>query len=413
MAQGFLSDLLRPHSGEDARRVTFVELFFDLVFVFAVTQISHTLIAHPDLPRFVEVLILTCAVWWAWIDTAWITNWLNPERGAVRGMLIVLMLFGLLLSSAIPDSFGEKGALFAIAFVAMQLTRTSFTLYAFAEQRQSENTLNVLRILTWYVVSGCLWLWGGFAPEQQRIGIWLLALVFEFAGPAARFWLPRIGRSPLETWQVSGAHIAERVGLFFIIALGESIIVTGSVFSEQPIGWLSTASLLAAFAGTVLLWLLYFTHGERSGSDYIAATDRSGSVARATYTYVPILMVVGIVLSAVGDDLVLAHPLGHEGATPLSTAVIITGGGAVYLLGLTIFKRSIGGPWLLTHVVGILALVTVGLLFPLLTPLALTWLVNLVLLAVVAVDEWRFRRGRAASSEPLAADGDTDDVSVG
>ncbi|MET0974818.1 MAG: low temperature requirement protein A [Leifsonia sp.] len=392
MPQSFTRNLLRPTTGEESHRVTFVELFFDLVFVFAITQLSHSLIAEPTLLRFAEVLILTGAVWWVWVDTTWIANWLNPERGAVRGMLIVLMLFGLLMSSALPEAFAEKGWLFAIAFVCMQLTRTSFAFFSFVEQGKRDNALNVVRIFSWYVVSGAVWIWGGFAAEEQRIWIWVVALAIECAGPAARFWLPGIGRSPVETWQVSGEHMAERVGLFFIIALGESIIVTGSVFSEQAISWEGFASLLAAFAGTVLLWLLYFAHGERSGSAYIAGARSTGTVARNTYTYIPILMVVGIVLTAVGDDLVLAHPFGDHGTTDVATAATITGGAALYLFGTTLFKRSVGGPWLVTHLSGIAALVLLFTVAGLMTPLLLTWSANVVLFVVVVIDEWRYRR---------------------
>jgi low temperature requirement protein LtrA len=389
---GFASNLLRPTTGDESHRVTFVELFFDLVFVFAITQLSHSLIADPSLLRFAEVLILTGAIWWVWVDTTWIANWLNPERGAVRGMLIVLMLFGLVMSSALPEAFAEKGWLFAVAFVAMQLSRTAFAYFSFVEQGKTANALNVVRIISWYAFTGVFWIWGGFAPEQQRIWIWIIALAVESAGPAARYWIPVLGRSPVETWQVSGEHMAERVGLFFIIALGESIIVTGSVFAEQPLSWESFAALLAAFAGTVLLWLLYFAHGERSGSAYISDSNATGVVARTTYTYIPILMVVGIVLTAVGDDLVLAHPFGHHGSTDVATAATVTGGAALYLFGTTLFKRSVGGPWLITHVVGVVATVLLFAVAGLVNPLTLTWLTNVVLFAVVAIDEWRYRR---------------------
>ncbi|KQO94473.1 low temperature requirement protein A [Leifsonia sp. Leaf264] len=389
---GFTRNLLRPTTGEESHRVTFVELFFDLVFVFAITQLSHSLIAEPTPLRFAEVLILVGAVWWAWVDTTWIANWLNPARGAVRGMLIVLMLFGLLMSSAIPEAFAGKGWLFATAFVAMQLSRTTFAFFSFLEQGRSANALNVVRIIIWYVVSGTIWITGGFAEPEQRIWIWVIALAIECTGPAARFWVPGMGKSPMETWEVSGEHMAERVGLFFIIALGESIIVTGSVFSAQPVSWEGFAALLAAFVGTVLLWLLYFAHGERSGSAYIAGAETSGRIARATYTYIPILMVIGIVLTAVGDDLVLAHPFGHHGQTDAATAAVITGGAAIYLFGTTLFKRSVGGPWLLTHLLGIVALGLVFLVAGLVNPLVLTWLVNVVLLVVVVIDEWRYRR---------------------
>ena len=112
------ADVLRHGGGHDGSRVGYIELFFDLVFVFAVTQLSHSLIAHPDLSTLLQTLVLAWAVWWLWIDTTWVTNWLDPDKTPVRTMLLVLMLLGLLMSSAIPEAFEGKALLFAVPYVA-------------------------------------------------------------------------------------------------------------------------------------------------------------------------------------------------------------------------------------------------------------------------------------------------------
>src|SRR6478736_6721734 len=114
---GMRADVLRHGDGRDSSRVGYVELFFDLVFVFAVTQLSHSLIAHPDLTTLLHTVVLGWAVWWLWIDTTWVTNWLDPDKVPVRAMLLVLMLLGLLMSSAIPEAFESKALLFAIPYV--------------------------------------------------------------------------------------------------------------------------------------------------------------------------------------------------------------------------------------------------------------------------------------------------------
>ena len=121
---------LRDRAGRDHARVTYVELFFDLVFVFAVTQLSHGLLAHMTLLGTIQTGLLMMAVWWVWIYTSWITNWLDPERPPVRLMLFALMLAGLVLSASIPEAFGERGAAFAAAYVFMQVGRSTFMLWA-------------------------------------------------------------------------------------------------------------------------------------------------------------------------------------------------------------------------------------------------------------------------------------------
>ncbi|MGG7509118.1 low temperature requirement protein A [Plantibacter sp. YIM 135249] len=405
-----ITRLLRPTTGGDAHRVTFVELFFDLVFVFAITQISHSLIAHQDATTLLHTIVLTLAVWSIWSDTAWVTNWLNPQSGPVRGMLIVLMLLGLLMSSAIPEAFGDRGLLFACSLAAMQVGRSVFTMIAFLREHRRAHAVNFVRISIWLAVSGTLWITGALASDEQRIWIWLVAVAIDYAGPRARFWVPGLGRSDLHAWDVTGEHLAERVSLFVIIVLGESIIVTGSAFSAEPLSWTTASAFLAAFASTVLMWLLYFNHGQEEGSDYISGADERGLIAQVAYTYIPVLVVLGVLLTAVADEIVLLHPFGGGGeggggtagehlaggatGADLWTAGIICGGAFVYLLGNLLFKRATGGPWLVSHLIGMLALLLLVAGHGLATPLALNWLTNLVLLIVVLGDERAFRRKR-------------------
>lgn len=388
MPIGFRRNLLRPDSGDVSSRVTFTELFFDLVFVFAVTQVSHILIEHEGPLGILYTVMLGAAVWWVWVDTAWVTNWLNPETGSVRAMLIGLMLLGLLMSSAIPEAFDEKAVLFAVSFVVLQIGRSGFTALAFARHRP-DHAVNFVRISVWLAASGTLWVVGALLPGWQ-LWIWLVALLMDYTGPRARFWLPGIGRSPLGTWDITGEHMAERVSLFIIIALGESIIVSGSTFSALGISWVSIGAFLAAFAGAVLMWLLYFSHTQRDGSDYISAASERGLVAQVAYTYVPVPMVLGIIVTAVADHAVLLEP----DATSAWAAGLLCAGTAVYLLGNALFRRATGGPWLSSHLVGVAALIGLYFLNPMLTSLTISWLANAVLLAAVIADEVSLRRGR-------------------
>ncbi|MCU1443824.1 MAG: hypothetical protein JWQ59_1974 [Cryobacterium sp.] len=389
---GFSRDLLRPESGSEAHRVTFTELFFDLVFVFAVTQVSHVLLHDQGVLPLVHTVMLTAVVWWVWINTTWTINWLNPERGWVRGLLIALMLLGILMSSAIPESFTSKAWLFAGAMVALELGRSIFTMLAFARHRP-DHALNFARISVWHAVPGALWLWGAFAPEDVRLWIWLVALCVDSTGPRLRFWVPVIGRSGVETWDVSGQHMSERVSLFFLIVLGESIVVTGTTFSAGALDWPRTLAFLAAFAGTVLMWLMFFSHAAEGGSEYISNAERTGPIARLAYTYIPLIMVLGVVLAAVADGLVLHDPAAQADVWTAGLACVSF---AAYLIGNALFRRTVGEPWLISHFAGALALLGLFAVHPLVSALMVSWLANAVVLIVVISDEliWR-RRTRA------------------
>ena len=168
--------LLRNRDGHHAH-VGFVELFFDLVFVFAITQISHTLLAHLTWGGALQAGMLLMAVWWAWNFTSWVTNWLDPETTPVRLALFALMAAGLVMSSALPEAFGERGLVFACAFAAIQVGRSLFMLWAAREQRMLVQ--NFQRILVWLVVSGVLWIAGGIAAPEHRLWFWLGALAID------------------------------------------------------------------------------------------------------------------------------------------------------------------------------------------------------------------------------------------
>ncbi|HEX7813882.1 low temperature requirement protein A, partial [Dyella sp.] len=294
-----LKGLLRRRDGEGHGRVTNIELFFDLVFVYAVTQLSHTLLGDLSMVGAAEVLLLFLAVWWVWIFTGWITNWLDPERLAVRIMLLALMLAGLLLSTALPEAFAEHGLMFALAFVFMQVGRTLFMLWAMRGSPLA-SVRNFQRIATWLCVSGVWWLAGGWLEGQARWLCWIIALAIEYAGPASSFYVPGLGRSTTTDWDVQGGHFAERCSLFVLIALGESIVATGSSFAETTREGAHWAALIAAFLGCVAMWWVYFDLGAERGSRSIAASADPGRFARLAYTYLHLLIVAGIIVSAVG-----------------------------------------------------------------------------------------------------------------
>ncbi|KIZ43440.1 MULTISPECIES: low temperature requirement protein A [Rhodopseudomonas] len=372
--------LLRQRKPQQHNRVTYVELFFDLVFVFAITQISHFLLAHFTPLGVLQAAILMLAVWWVWVFTSWITNWLDPERTAVRLMLFALMIAGLLLSTSIPKAFDSRGLAFAGAFAAMQVGRTAF--FALAVPRSEPKLkLGFVRILIWLSVSGVFWIAGGLAQSEARLALWLLALLIEYCGPVARFWVPAVGASATTDWSVEGGHMAERCALFIIIALGESVVVTGATFAEIDWTPITLAAFAVALGGAIAMWWIYFHIGVHLGSDKISHSADPGRLARNAYTYLHLPIVAGIVVSAVGDELLLAHPSGHA---DIKATLSMIGGPLLFLLGMLAFKHSVRARWALSHLAGIVALLALAPLAHWLSPLGLSSLATAILLAVGA-----------------------------
>jgi low temperature requirement protein LtrA len=370
--------MLRDRAAGGHARVTYVELFFDLVFVFAVTQLSHGLMEHPSLLGVVETGMLLMAVWWAWIFTAWVTNWLDPERKPVRIMLFVVMVVGMVLTMSIPKAFGERGLIFAVAFVAVQLGRSLFTLWAMRDHPFQSR--NFIRISAWFAASGVLWIAGGLAEEGGlRLALWGGAIALEYISPALGFWTPGMGRARAEEWDVEGGHLAERCALFTIIALGESILVMGA--TTAGLAWTPgvIAAFLASFAGSLAMWWIYFASTAEAASEAISHAKDPGRVARMAYTYVHLLPIAGIIVTAVADEWTIHHPLGHA---DLKTAAALIGGPFLFLLGGLLFKRAVFRLWSPSLCAGLLGLAALAPVSPMLSPLALSIATTLVLVGV-------------------------------
>lgn len=373
-----MASLLRKRVKGEHARVGFVELFFDLVFVFAITQVSHGLLAHLTPLGAVQAAMLLAAVWWAWIFTSWMTNWLDPETVPVQAALFVLMGIGLVMSASLPHAFQETGLSFALAFVGIQVGRTAFMVWAMRTDEGLRR--NAVRILIWLTASAVLWIAGGLAAPEQRIWFWLAALAVEYASPALYFFVPGLGRSRTEDWTIEGGHMAERVGLFVIICLGETLLVSGATFGE--LDWSSVnvwGAFISAILSTVAMWRLFFSQAHESASEAIMHAADPGRVARRAYTYSPILVIAGIIVVAVSDELVLAHPSGH---VSMATALTLLGGPILFLLGTAVAGWAIWRHVNWTRLVGCAVLAAGWLVVPWTTPLTLSIATTIVLMAI-------------------------------
>lgn len=341
---------LRKRDGHHAR-ITSEELLFDLVYVFAVTQVSHELLEHLSLIGLIETVILWFAVWLGWQYTCWFTNWFDPEKPLIRTVLFASMLLALVMAAAIPDAFGERGLIFAAAYIGMQVGRTGFVVFLLG--RNHEMAPNYRRMAGWLSISAGFWIAGAFARQEWRIVLWTIAVLCEYASPMFGFALPGLGRSRTSEWTIEGAHLAERCQLFVIVALGETLLATGATMAKASAWDIATLlALLAAFLGTLAMWWLYFG---TAGKDAIATITQSGDPGRigAYFHYVHAILVAGIIATAVGNDLVLAHP--HD-APSVAYVLVLCGGPAIYLLGSAIYKKIVYGAVPVSHIAGAVAL---------------------------------------------------------
>jgi len=373
--RGAMFRVLMP---ERQARVTNAELFFDLVFVYAVTQLSHTLLHHFTPLGAVQVTLLFLAVWWVWVYTTWVTNWLDPERTPVRILLFLLMLGGLVLSTSIPKAFEERGLWFAGAYAAMQVGRTAFWLLATPKHRTLVRH-NATRILVWLCFSAVFWILGGLAEGEMRLYFWIVALAIEYVSAAVRFWTPGLGFSSMEAWTVEGGHMAERCAGFIIIALGEAIVVQGATFADLTWTPENVAAFLSALSGSIAMWWIYFHKGAEAGSEKLSKSAESGRLARLAYTYLHMPIVGGIILTAVADELVLKHPGGHSDT---KTVICAVGGPLLFLVGTILFKHAIRGFLQLSHGIGIIAFAATGLFGRDLSPLWLSILTTAIMIMV-------------------------------
>lgn len=349
--------------------------------MFAVTQISHVIIVRPDGLGFLEAGMLFLAIWWVWVDTAWVTNWLDVGRIPVRLLLCALMAGALVMSISLPQAFGPRGLTFVLAYATIQIGRHLFMLLAL-RRHAHDNYVSFVRILIWTLVETPFWIAGALSGDgPTRIAYWGAALVIVSLGPVVAFWVPVLGRSETRTWNIEGHHFSERCGLFIIIALGESIVVTGAAFGQTP--W--TAGAIAAFASALIdavaMWWLYFDIGAERAARQLAKDHDPGRMARLAYTYFHIPIVAGIIVTAASDAIALGRPAGLAGA---GAAAALVGGPALYLAGNLLFKRTSASHFPLSHIAGLVLLALLAPFAAGLTALTLSLAATGVLVLVAA-----------------------------
>jgi low temperature requirement protein LtrA len=365
----------------DAERVvTPLELFFDLVYVFAIGQLSHHLLEHVDLRTGAETAIMALTVVYAWYMTAWAANWLDPDRLPVRMLLVGLMFASLLMSVAIADAFDGRAWLFVTGYLLLQIGRSVFLIVALRGRALGEHFVNDL---VWELLTGGLWVAGAIADGDARLVLWGLAVVVTHGGTSVLHWLPGRGRRiDLGHTEIAVGHLFERFRLFFIIALGETVLTMGTAFTDEPFELERLLALAIGFTGTVALWWCYFQRSEMLGAAAAETPEGAGAVGYwGTWTLT--LIVLALIAIAVGDELAIAHP--GDDATAGFT-ILSFGGPALFLLAQIIFMREAVGRVPRSRPLAVAALAILALATSPLTMIAGIAASSAVLVAVAIAD---------------------------
>ena len=379
-------------SGGGPDRATFLELFFDLVYVFALTRISarafEDLVLEGGQTGWTAVtgggktLLLLLALWAVWQGTAWTTSRYDPHHLWLQVIVITALISAMVMGVAIPRAFSHSGLMFAAAYVVAQVSRPAILVLVL--HRQQYRRLK-LRMLITFCATGVLWLAGALLPGSARVVLWTTALLLEYL--AARFgWpMPGLGRSTVSRWDIHGEHLAERYQQIFLVALGETILLAGLAFTRSPTSPGMVAAFAVALATSVLLWRIYVQRAGQILGEAVTRAAHPATVGRsAADTH--LVMVIGVVATAIGYELVIEHPAGHN---ELPWLAVILGGPAVFLAGRARFEYEVFGRVSPSRLVGIAALLLPAPLLVRLAPLVAAILAALVLTAVAVADARR------------------------
>jgi low temperature requirement protein LtrA len=323
---------------------------------------------------------MTLAVVYAWYMVAWGANWLDPDRLPVRLLLVGLMFASLLMSVAIPEAFDGRAWLFVTGYLLIQLGRVLFLVVALRGRALARHFVNDL---VWEMFAGALWIAGAISDGDARLALWGAAVVVTQTGVWALHWLPGRGRAiDLAHTEIAGGHLVERFRLFFIIALGETVLTMGAAFTDEPFELTRLLALAIGFTGTVALWWCYFQRAEPIGVEMAERAD-DGGVVGWWGTWTVTLMVLALIGVAVADELAIAHP--GDDAT-LGFTLLAFGGPALFLLAQLVFLTELQGRAPRSRLLGLAALALVGLVTAPLTLIVGIAASTAVLVAVAVAD---------------------------
>ncbi|MFI6242947.1 low temperature requirement protein A [Micromonospora sp. NPDC050795] len=372
---------------ENPGKASFLELFFDLAFIFALTRLSRALLDDPSLTGGFQVSLMLAALWWVWFVTAWSADWFDPRAPLIVALLLWVMFGGLLMAAAVPKAFDGHALVFAVAYVAIHLGRGAILIPAL---RGHPLQVRSLRVAIWFGISGVLWVVGAVVAPAREV-LWALALVLEYLLARLRWPFPRLGRSTWPELQVNGRHLSERYQQIFIIALGELILISGVTYSQSGMDQDSTLAFALAFATAVALARLYLVPAGARLATRIEADGPPGSKVTLKAGYLHLVMIAGVLSTSVAMEMTIDDPGGND-TGQLALGVI---GPALFLTARIHLAAVVDGsrPW--ARLIGVPAIVVAGLATVKLPQLVNSAAVAGVLLLIVLVDGMPGLRGYA------------------
>jgi low temperature requirement protein LtrA len=386
-----VSDAERELESSEEHRVTPLELFFDLAFVFAFTQVTSLLVDDPTWGGVLRGMLVLAALWWAWSGYAWLTSTLDVDEGGVRLAMLASMAAILFAALAVPGAFGDDAVLFGVVYLLVRVLH--LVLYAIVSRDDPDLRTALLRIVPTELLGASLLVVAGFLEGDERIGVWLVALTVDYLGPALR---------GLHGWRIAPEHFAERHGLIVLIALGESVIAIGVGAGLELVPEVMVAAALGIVVVSALWWLYFDVAAIFTRSRLMQASGvEQVRLALQSYSYLHLPMIAGIVLFALGLETAL-HDIGE--ALDIVPATALCGGASLYLLGHVgslfqttgrVFRRRTIGALML------LALIPAAAALPALAALAL---VSGVCSLVVGYEAIRHREDRILVRHPELAE---------
>ncbi|GIJ20295.1 low temperature requirement protein A [Micromonospora lutea] len=391
--------LLRGEVG--SARTTFLELFLDLALVFALTRVSVRFIDEVEhgltVMGFLEALLLFLVLWHVWTLINWVTSRYEPDALTIQFVVVGTMFCSLVMGVTLPRAFEERALLFVVAYLAAVIVRP--VLIATALGRHPRRSVP-WRLAAWAAAAGVFWLAGALVPEM-RFGLWVVAISIDMVGYLLGWPVPGLGRAPVSAWRIAGEHMAERYQQIFLIALGETILVIGITYSGEGYGKLAVAAFTVAFLTTALLWRIYFHRAGHLLTEALRMARSPGRLGASTSS-THLVMVLGVVLTGVGYELVIVKPFDRVEPAWL---IFIVGGPALFLLGRVRFEYEIFARIARRRLLMVLVLAGSAPLLLLGTPMLALSVVAGGLAVIALVDGLYSRRQpMETSASPLAWD---------
>ena len=378
---------------EQEKRVTALELFFDLVFVFTITQVTGFVSASPDWTRLAEGLAIMAVLWFAWSGYAWLGNTADADEGHMRLLLIGAMGAMLIASLAVPHAFGSDGLIFGVAYFVVRFLHLATYTYVARAEHDAQLGQAVARLASTMMPAAALLVLAGALDGPARTACWVAAIAVDYGGLLVR---------GVEGWRITPGHFAERHGLVIIIALGESIVSLGVGADRLALDLGVIAASLFGLAAAAALWWAYFDVVAIVAERRLRHADAAAQalMGRDSYTYLHLPMVAGIIVFAIGVKRTLIELNAHLEIVP---ATALCGGIALYLIALSAFKRRNIGTFNTQRLIAaalLLAMIPLATTVPALLALGLVTAIacGLIAFEVIRYTETRQRIRHASSS---------------